>query len=138
VETIEQSLADARRLVAQYRRPTHAGKRKAKHWRLPALAKVFDGSAVLAFLYNEPGGDAIVPALPDGLISAVNAAEVLAVLVRSDMPVGEAMLALRKTRLKIVEFGINHAIQTARMGRSASATTRRKSHHKAPGGSKVD
>jgi ribonuclease VapC len=79
------------------------------------LAKVFDSSAVLAFLYNETGGDAIIADLPDGLISAVNAAEVLAVLVRNEVPIREAMLVLQKTHLKVVEFGMNHAIQTARM-----------------------
>ena len=42
------------------------------------MAKVFDSSAVLAFLYEEPGWEKVLPDLPGGVMSAVNAAEVLA------------------------------------------------------------
>jgi PIN domain nuclease of toxin-antitoxin system len=79
------------------------------------MAKVFDSSAILAFLYEEPGWEKILPDLPGGLISAVNAAEVLAVLVRNEMPLEEALLALRKTRLKIVDFSVACAAKTAEL-----------------------
>jgi len=77
------------------------------------MPKVFDSSAVLALLYEEPGWEKIVPDLRGGLISAVNAAEVLAVLVRNEMPAAEALLALRKTGLEVVDFSLNTAAKTA-------------------------
>jgi len=79
------------------------------------MAKVFDSSAVLAFLFEEPGGERTIPDLPGGLMSAVNAAEVLAVLVRRGMSREEAQLALRKTRLKIVDFTMDCAAKTAEL-----------------------
>jgi PIN domain nuclease of toxin-antitoxin system len=77
------------------------------------MPKVFDSSAVLAFLYDEPGGDKVRPDLPDGIISAVNAAEVLAVLVRNGVPLEDASTALQKTRLKVQEFTLAGAAKTA-------------------------
>lgn len=77
------------------------------------MPKVFDSSAVLAFLYDEPGGDKVRPDLPDGIISAVNAAEVLAVLVRNGVPLDDASLALQKTRLKVEAFSLAGAAKTA-------------------------
>jgi PIN domain nuclease of toxin-antitoxin system len=79
------------------------------------MAKVFDSSAVLAFLHKEPGWERTLSNLPDGWISAVNAAEVLAVLVRNGMPPEEACLALRKTRLKVVDFSLDSAAKTAEL-----------------------
>ena len=77
------------------------------------MPKVFDSSAVLAFLYDEAGGDKVRPDLPDGIISAVNAAEVLAVLVRNGVPLDDASLALQKTRLKVEAFSLAGAARTA-------------------------
>lgn len=77
------------------------------------MAKVFDSSAVLAFLYDEPGSDKIRQDLPQGIISAVNAAEVLAVLVRNGVPTEDAVRALQKTRLQVQEFSLASAAKTA-------------------------
>lgn len=77
------------------------------------MPKVFDSSAVLAFLYDEPGSDKVRRNLADGIISAVNAAEVLAVLVRNGVPLEDASLALQKTRLKVQEFSLAGAGKTA-------------------------
>lgn len=77
------------------------------------MSKVFDSSAVLAFLYDEPGAEKVRPDLPDGIISAVNATEVLAVLVRNGVPLADAHLALQKTRLKVLEFSLAGALKTA-------------------------
>ena len=49
------------------------------------MAKLFDASAVLAFLYAGPGAAQVRAEFPGGMISAVNAAEVLAVLVRNGL-----------------------------------------------------
>src|ERR1035441_11125503 len=90
----------------------------------PGMAKVFDSSAILAFLYEEPGWEKILPDLPGGLISAVNAAEVLAVLVLHELPLEEALLALRKTRLRIVDFSVACAAKTAELLQIGRASSR--------------
>ena len=51
---------------------------------------VFDAGALLTVLYGEPGANEARAALPAAKMSAVNRAEVLAVLVRDGMPVEEA------------------------------------------------
>ena len=51
---------------------------------------VFDAGALLAILDGEPGANEARAALPAAKMSAVNRAEVLAVLVRDGMPVEEA------------------------------------------------
>jgi len=68
---------------------------------------------VLAVLYEEPGAEKVRADLPDGSISAVNAAEVVTVLVRKGMPLKEAAVTLRKTLLKVQDFSLDHAIKTA-------------------------
>ena len=79
------------------------------------MRKVFDSSAVLAFLLAEPGVERLRLEIPHGAISAVNAAEVLAVLARKGVPVADAQLALVKTGLTVVGFGIGEALKTAQM-----------------------
>ena len=66
--------------------------------------RVFDASAVLAILYGEPGGEQAVEMLP-ALISAVNAAEVLAKLIQKGMPYQGAIAALEALDLSIRPFG---------------------------------
>jgi len=77
------------------------------------MAKVLDSSAVLAFLYDEPGGEKVRADLPERILSAVNAAEVLAVLVRKGAPLEEAELALKKTQVKVLDFSLAAAAKTA-------------------------
>ena len=79
------------------------------------MRKVFDSSAVLAFLLAEPGAERLRPEIPQGAISAVNAAEVLAVLARKGVPVAEAHLALVKTGLTGMGFGVSEVLKTAQM-----------------------
>lgn len=76
------------------------------------MPKIFDASAVLAFLQNEPGAEKVKPDLPEGRISAVNAAEVLTVLVRNGVPQDTAILAFEKTGLQVADFTLALAIQT--------------------------
>ena len=68
------------------------------------MAKVFDSSAVLAVFYDESGAEKVRPDLPYGIISAVNAAEVITVLMRKGVPLHEAVMALRKTLLQGAGF----------------------------------
>jgi len=76
------------------------------------MQKVIDASAVLAFLYNERGADQVRPHLPKGKISAVNAAEVLTVLIRNGVPPLSAAQAVQKTGLDVVDFSWDAAWQT--------------------------
>ena len=73
------------------------------------MPKVLDSSALLAFLLNEPGAEKVAPELLGGLISVVNAAEALLVLVRGGLPFQTAERALQKTQVIIVDFTFEHA-----------------------------
>lgn len=77
------------------------------------MAKVFDSSAVLAALYREPGGDKVKQDLPGGVVSSVNASEIIMVLMRKGAPFEEASAALRKTLLKVQDFTLEGALKTA-------------------------
>lgn len=45
------------------------------------IESVLDASTVLAWIQSEPGGDVAAEAIPSGIMSAVNVAEVLAKLI---------------------------------------------------------
>ena len=76
------------------------------------MQKIFDSSAVLAFLLDEPGSETVRRDLPDGRMSAVNAAEVMTVLVRNKMPASDARVALVNTGLTILDFGLEQAVRS--------------------------
>ena len=59
-----------------------AAKKHAARWRngLDSIA-VFDSSAILAVIFNEPGGETVIPLLQGALLSTVNLAEVHARLL---------------------------------------------------------
>jgi ribonuclease VapC len=65
---------------------------------------VFDASAVLALMQGEPGADKLRDLQADALVSAVNAAEVLAKLVSRGMPVAEAQAAYDALHLETAPF----------------------------------
>jgi PIN domain nuclease of toxin-antitoxin system len=77
------------------------------------MPSVFDSSAVVAYLLQEEGAEDVAAELLDGCISSVNAAEVLAVLVRSGVPLPEAKLALANTDLQVIDFTPAHAVLSA-------------------------
>jgi PIN domain nuclease of toxin-antitoxin system len=87
------------------------------------MAKVFDSSAVLAALYGEPGGDKVKQDLPGGVVSSVNASEIITVLMRKGAPFEEASAILRKTLLKVQDFTLESALKTASL-RSPQARSR--------------
>jgi ribonuclease VapC len=84
------------------------------------MVKVFDSSAVLAFLFDEPGAEKVRSALSDsdgaGLISAVNAGEVLLVLVRAGMSLDGATDALCMVRLTPLPFSLSQAAVVGGVG----------------------
>lgn len=59
---------------------------------------VLDASAVLALLHDEPGASEVEPWIADGVVSAVNLAEVVGELLEAGMPEGPTLTALRGWR----------------------------------------
>lgn len=74
---------------------------------------VLDASAVLALLNQEPGWQAVESHLQKGVISAVNWAEVLTVLVDLGMSQEEAEPVLSGLLLEIVPFDQQQAARAA-------------------------
>lgn len=74
---------------------------------------VLDASAVLAFLFNEPGADVVRPALAGGLCSAVNYAEVLTRLAERAGSPRELHGEIDRLELELVPFDADQAALTA-------------------------
>lgn len=75
------------------------------------MAVVFDSSAVLAIAFGERGADRAADALGDGILSAVNASEVVARLVERGASDKDAEASLRDFGLAIRPF--NEALAIA-------------------------
>jgi PIN domain nuclease of toxin-antitoxin system len=65
---------------------------------------VFDASAVLALMQGEAGAVKLRELLPDAVVNAVNAAEVLAKLVSRGMPAAEAQAAYDALHVETAPF----------------------------------
>ena len=65
---------------------------------------VFDASAVLALLQDEPGAERLRGLQPDAVVNAVNAAEVIAKLVTRGMPCSEAQAVYHALHLEMTPF----------------------------------
>ena len=65
---------------------------------------VFDATAVLALLQDEPDAEVLRKLLPEAIVSAVNVAEVLAKLVSRGMQVHEAQAVYGALHLDSVAF----------------------------------
>ena len=61
---------------------------------------VLDASALLALLYQEPGGEAVRDHLPGSLLSAVNLSEVVTKSVDMGMTLRKATLRCRGSRMR--------------------------------------
>jgi ribonuclease VapC len=70
------------------------------------MTRVFDSSAVLAALFQEPGGDQVVAMWVDGenLISAVNYAEIVSKLNERGMSDFEVLAVMEGVPLTVVDF----------------------------------
>lgn len=70
------------------------------------MTRVFDSSAVLAALFQEPGGDTVVSMWVDGenLISAVNYAEIVSKLNERGMSDFEVLAVMEGVPLTVVDF----------------------------------
>jgi len=76
---------------------------------------VFDASAILALLRDEPGADVVAQYIGDGLISAVNLQEVLKGLLRRRVPLDAALAMLDALHLDVRAHGRDDAIGAAEL-----------------------
>lgn len=74
---------------------------------------VFDASAILALLRDEPGANVVAQYIGDGLISAVNFQEVIKGLLRRDVPIDAALAMLDALHLEVRPHGRDDAIAAA-------------------------
>ena len=83
------------------------------------MSIVFDSSALLAITFEEEGAEVAAQALNDGIISAVNASEVIARYVDLGASEEDALTSFRAFGLEIYPFDESLAIATGLM-RSAT------------------
>lgn len=72
--------------------------------RPPVIDCVFDASAVLALLQDEPGAEKVAAALPGSAISSVNLAEVVSKLTDKHMPENVIRETLESLHLAVRPF----------------------------------
>lgn len=65
---------------------------------------VIDASALIAYLFAEPGADAVAARLPGALVSAVNFSEVVARALEKGMPLEACDRHLGRLPLTVVPF----------------------------------
>ena len=76
---------------------------------------VFDASAILALLRDEPGADVVAQHIGDGLISAVNFQEVVKGLLRRKVPIDAALAMLDALHLDVRPHGRDDAVAAANL-----------------------
>ncbi len=76
---------------------------------------VFDASAILALLRDEPGADVVAQYIGDGLISAVNFQEVIKGLLRREVPIDAALAMLDALHLDVRPHERDDAIAAAKL-----------------------
>lgn len=74
---------------------------------------VLDSSAVLAVINSEKGGEQVEPKLPDSILSAVNAAEILTKLGERDIEIRDALDHFLDLGLEVVNFDVEQASAVA-------------------------
>ena len=74
---------------------------------------VLDASAVLALMQGETGSERLRKLLPEGLVGAVNEAEVVAKLVNHGMPAAEAQAAFDALHVEVTAFDADLAALSA-------------------------
>lgn len=72
---------------------------------------VVDTSAILANLFREPGGEAVLDHLSDAAISSVNLAEIVTKLCENGWSVADAVAAVEIYGVKTVDFDAELAIE---------------------------
>lgn len=72
-----------------------------------------DASAMLAFLFREPGHEIVAQHIGDSVMSTVNLSEVLARFVRDGHSAEVLLHKIQRTNIKIVPFSPHHALLAA-------------------------
>ena len=81
------------------------------------MTKVLDASAVLALLRRERGFAQVTAALPQAVMSAVNAAEVMRVLVRAGASPIDARRAFARLHLSVIPVSEQDVATVAEMAK---------------------
>jgi PIN domain nuclease of toxin-antitoxin system len=76
---------------------------------------VFDSSAILAFLFEEPGGDRVAERLRGGFLSSVNHCEVIERMLDRGQSIAGARANLARLQLEIVPFDAAQAERAAEL-----------------------
>lgn len=76
---------------------------------------VLDASAVLAVIFDEPGGDRVAAHLPGARVSTVNIAEVATRLLAFDMPQETIETVIDTLQLTIEPYDLAQALATAQL-----------------------
>ena len=76
---------------------------------------VLDASAVLAYIYGEPGAEVVAPALDRAIVSSVNLSEVVAKLAESGSSHGQIRRDLNRLDMRIVPFDEDQAYRAGMM-----------------------
>ena len=82
---------------------------------------IFDSSAILAFLFEEPGGDRVAEQLRGGYLSSVNHCEVIERMLDRGQSIAGARASVARLQLEIVPFDQAQAERAAEL---RAATTR--------------
>jgi PIN domain nuclease of toxin-antitoxin system len=77
--------------------------------------KVVDTSAVLAFLFGEPGADKALDAFDGGVISVVNVAEVLIRMARDGVDPTDSLARVERCGLVMEPPTLDDAVEAARL-----------------------
>lgn len=87
------------------------------------MTRVFDSSAVLAAIFDEPGGDRVAELWADGenLWSTVNYAEVIAKLAQRGMPDDDIRIVMEGVPLTLAPFDQETAHTAGLLQRSAKS-----------------
>jgi len=72
---------------------------------------VLDASAILTLLHDEPGASEVTPWIAEGVVSAVNLAEVVGKLLEAGMPEGPTISAIEGLALDVVAFDAAMAVR---------------------------
>ena len=84
-------------------------------------AVVFDASAIIALLRNEPGAEAVAAHIGDGLISAVNLQEVVMSLLRRGAPLDAARTMIEALHLDVRPHSAEDAFSAAALHAATAA-----------------
>lgn len=76
---------------------------------------LLDASALLALIFEEPGGEVVANLIPNARINAVNLSEVVAKLQDRGASDSEIDATLREFRIPVVAFGPPQAIATGQL-----------------------